>query len=377
MMLRLMALLVCCFALATPAFAQNARIALVIGVGNYTAVTKLRNPPRDARAVAAKLRDLGFQTDLLIDPDRAALERAIRALGDKAGSADVALFYYAGHALEAGGQNYLVPATANVQSARDIPFETVELNLVLAQLESRARTVLLFLDACRENPFASRIATGARGLVSRGLAASSANAMGTMVVYATAPGQTADDGAGEDSLFTTALLRHIDTPGLEVRQMLSRVRRDVRDATKGAQIPWESSALEGDFYFHPAPTTNPAPLPSEAAIMPQLVTPPSKECEIPHFGGMRTGGALALLRVVNNGKRCGAHLFANRQRKIPFESLSLQQGPSHGVVTIEGNSFYYIPANKFAGSDSFKIVSLPSGSVTVAVTVFPPEALQQ
>jgi hypothetical protein len=416
-------LLVACMALATGARAQEARMALVVGIGNYKAVPVLHNPPRDARAVAAKLRGLGFQADLVVDPDRAGLERAIRAFGDKARKADVALVYYAGHALESGGQNYLLPATADLHSARDIPFETVSLDLIPAQLEGTAHTVLLFIDACRDDPFVSRIATSQRGIASHGLAAASASATGTLIVYATAPGQTADDGSGDDSPFTTALLHHLDEPGLEVRQMLSRVRRDVRNATNGTQIPWESSSLEGDFYFRPAALTATEPLriPPPATNVPPLATvvPPANpgaavkstqeamvrppatiaetprsvdptlakpvapaspqatlSCEVPRFTGMTTGaGALATIRVVNTGNRCGVRV--TQPGSFPFSSLSLTTSPVHGEVAIERSAFYYTPAGGFVGTDEFTIVSSPTGSVKVSVTVLPPEALQR
>ena len=436
-MFRLLVLLFCYAALIPSANAQSQQIALVIGVGNYKTISPLRNPPRDARAVAAKLRGLGFQTDLVIDPDRAALERAIRDVGDNGRAATAVLVYYAGHALETGGQNYLVPASAKISSVRDVPFETVALDLIPAQLEGRTRTLMIFLDACRDNPFASRIATGQRGITARGLAPPSANATGTLVVYATAPGQTADDGAGDDSPFTTALLRYIDAPGLEVRQILSRVRRDVRDATKGAQIPWESSSLEGDFYFRPPLAAGVSPLPSPAAgpprpaaqagptsppfqvtTTPQSPTPAStaqtspraaavplappptnltppqfqvatapqsitssptrvdKACYTTPFRGIDTAaGAVAFMRVVNNGKPCSVRLTRGPGRS--YDELFLTKEPKHGIVAINGSSFYYTPSTGFTGTDTFTITASPVALVTASVSVLPPEALQE
>lgn len=258
------------------AWAGGGRVALVVGVGAYRNVPALRNPPRDARAIAAKLKSLGFDTELVLDPDRGRFESAIRALGERARSADVALFYYAGHALEAGGQNFLLPTGTDLHTARDLPFEAVGLDLIPAQLEGRARTVLLFLDSCRDNPFALRLASDGRSIAARGLAMPSTGATGTLVVFATAPGRIAQDGGGENSPFTTALLRHIDDPGLEIRQIMSRVRSEVRTETGGAQVPWESSSLEGDFYFRPG-TAPPPPVaavaPAPAAAVPAQVMP--------------------------------------------------------------------------------------------------------
>ena len=247
---------------AAVTFAQSAtpgrRVAVVVGVGAYQSVPTLANPPRDARAVAAALQKLGFDTTLVIDPDRAALEQAVRTLGDKARNADAAVFFYAGHALEADGRNYIIPVSAKIATLRDLPFETVDLDLVGQQAEGRARTVIVFMDACRDNPFAARLAASGRGIrPGGGLAAPASDSSGTLIAFATAPGHTAEDGSGADSPFTTALLAHVATPGLEVRQMLGLVRHDVREATDGKQVPWESSALEGEFYF--APTSQSAP----------------------------------------------------------------------------------------------------------------------
>lgn len=240
--------------------ADNGRVALVIGAGAYKEVPTLANPPRDAVAVAAALRELGFDTDLLVDPsDRATVERAVRALGVKARAADAAVFFYAGHALEFGGRNYIVPVGAEIHTPQDLPFELVDMDLITSQLDGRARVIMLFLDACRDNPFALRIAGATRSLASRGLSLPTSTATGTLIAYATAPGQTAADGIGSThSPFTTALLENIRIPGLEVRQLLARVRKSVREASDGRQIPWESSALEGEFYF--APPVNSAPV---------------------------------------------------------------------------------------------------------------------
>ena len=242
------------------AHADNGRVALVIGAGAYKEVPTLANPPRDAVAIAAALRELGFDTDLVVDPsDRATVERAVRALGVKARAADAAVFFYAGHALEFGGRNYIVPVGAEIHTPQDLPFELVDMELVTSQLDGRARVIMLFLDACRDNPFALRIAGATRSLASRGLSLPTSTATGTLIAYATAPGQTAADGIGSThSPFTTALLENIKIPGLEVRQLLARVRKSVREASNGRQIPWESSALEGEFYF--APLVSPPPV---------------------------------------------------------------------------------------------------------------------
>ncbi|MFN6999919.1 MAG: caspase domain-containing protein [Elioraea tepidiphila] len=251
----------------TEAFAQ--RVALVIGNGAYVEAPPLANPANDATDIHAALTRLGFDSELVVDADRIGLERAIRRFGDRAVGAEAAMLFYAGHAVEVAGRNHLIPVSASIRSDRDLPFETVDVDAVMTQLEGRARVILLFLDACRDNPFRLRLAAqGGRGIAGTGLAAVR-GPVGTLVAFSTAPGTVAQDGTGRNSPFTAALLRHIETEGLEVRPMLGRVRQTVREATGGAQIPWENASLEGEFYFRPAA---PRP-PSVAALSPQPQAP--------------------------------------------------------------------------------------------------------
>jgi hypothetical protein len=386
---------------AVPVWAQAParRVAVVVGVGAYQTVPPLANPPRDARAIAEALKKLGFDTTLVVDPDRNALERAIRTLGDKSAGAEAALFFFAGHGVEAGGHNYIVPTSAKVSTVRDLPFEAVDLDLLSEQLEGRARTVMVFLDACRDNPFAFTLSGGDRGLSpGRGLAAPVADASGTLIAFATAPGRTAQDGDGLDSPFTTALLKHLDTPGLEVRQMLGLVRKDVREATDGKQIPWESSALEGSFYFHPvgaaqiagadeppqagrpsAPgpsqrTTGPEPSadasgsslprlkpPAPGAPAAQVATnaapgaapgaatgsspgaslpapPPFSRCRVRRFGGIRRpGGVSTVMTVASDGRGCGFRIYLKIADHTPFDSVVATTQPTTGKLVINNN----------------------------------------
>jgi hypothetical protein len=246
--------------------AQSAerRVALVVGVGGYKNVPALPNPPNDARDVAAALTRLGFETETLVDPDRLAFEAAARRLGERARNADAALFFFAGHALEAAGRNWLVPAPADIHTDRDLRFETLDLEGILEQVDGAARLSILILDACRDNPFRRLLQAGSRGIGGAGLGQVQA-AAGTLVAFATAPGTVAADGKGRNSPFTGALLRHIEEPGLELRQLMAVVRKDVREATRNAQVPWENSALEGSFYFKAAPEPPAAPVPTATA----------------------------------------------------------------------------------------------------------------
>jgi hypothetical protein len=249
---------------AGAAIADERRVALVVGVSNYKHIPPLANPQRDAAKMAETLTRLGFEVEQIIDPDRAALEAGVRNLGQRARGAEAGLFYYAGHALEHAGRNWLLPATADIQRDRDLRFEALDLDSILDQLEGSARVSLLFLDSCRDNPFRMRLAGSTRDMGMRGLGRVTSG-YGTFVAFATAPGTVAEDGIGNNSPFTTALLKRIETPGLELRRLLSQVRGDVREATKGRQVPWDNSALDGDFFFR-APVETAAPAKPATAV---------------------------------------------------------------------------------------------------------------
>jgi hypothetical protein len=254
-LVRPIALLVAALLALAPASAQaDRRVALVIGNSAYRNTPALPNPRNDAAAIADALQKLGFAVQSGFDLDRAATEQALRAFGDSLGDADVALFYYAGHGLQVDAKNYIVPVDARLASENDLPFEAVDLALVLSLMERQPRTNLVFLDACRDNPLAQNLARSmgaARSTaVSRGLAIAESG-IGTLLVYATQPGNVALDGSGAHSPFTQGLLDYIAAPDIEVRQMLTRVRAAVLQATGGKQVPWDHSSLTGDFFFVP------------------------------------------------------------------------------------------------------------------------------
>jgi Caspase domain/Bacterial SH3 domain len=198
------------------------------------------------------------------DQDKAGMQALLRQFSAKLPGADASLFFYAGHGLQVERRNWMVPVDAALESEIDLPFEGVAVDTVLDLMEETTPLRVVFLDACRDNPLARRLARSApsRSLgVGRGLARMS-NRTGTLIAFATEPDQVALDGDGDHSPFTEALLEHIETPGLEVRQMLSRVRATVIDSTNGEQLPLDTSALIEDFYFT---TPSPAPVPTEPA----------------------------------------------------------------------------------------------------------------
>jgi uncharacterized caspase-like protein len=240
--------------LVAPPPAQK-RVALVMGNSAYRHVAKLANPANDAAGMAAALTRLGFEVIEGRDLDKTATEKTIRAFQKSLSGADVALFFYAGHGLQVAGQNYIAPIDATLKAEGDLDFETVPVDLVLKQMERGTKTNLVFLDACRDNPLADNLARsmGTRSAsVGRGLARVGAG-LGTLIAFATQPGSVALDGAGANSPFTAALLKHIERPGIDVGELMIEVRREVLAATNGVQVPWDQSSLTGRFYFSGTP----------------------------------------------------------------------------------------------------------------------------
>ena len=235
------------------------RVALVIGNGAYEHVPALKNPRNDAEDMAAALRDVGFEVVAGTDLDRAAFYERIGEFTERARGAEAALFYYAGHGMQLSGANYLLPVDATQRSEWTLKGTAVKLQEVLANMGGAAR--LVFLDACRDNPFLEGIAGGGRSsAASRGLTRVASDSPGSdggmFIAYATAPGAVAADGDGRNSPFTAALKRHIGEPGLEINEVINRVRRTVR-AEQPSQTPWHSSSLQDAFHF--APRVDPAP----------------------------------------------------------------------------------------------------------------------
>ncbi|WP_420971555.1 caspase family protein [Bradyrhizobium sp. B120] len=253
------------------------RLALVLGNSHYQAVPVLGNPANDAADVATALRSIGFDVIEQRDGTRDAMANAVRDFSKRLSGADVALFFYAGHGLQMNGENYLVPVDAKIETPADVRFNTMNLTDIQQEMEGAGRANIIILDACRNNPFLEKLARSARAAPTRGLGRIDATGQGSLIVYSTQPNNVALDGSGRNSPFTAALLKHIATPGIEVRQMLSRVRGDVLAATSQQQTPWDSSSLVGDVYLAAAPppvvTASPPSMPLQPAAPSQVAAP--------------------------------------------------------------------------------------------------------
>jgi len=245
MLRRLVAFLITSSLLIRSTFAEtNDRTALVVGNGAYERVARLRNPANDSKAIADTLRRDGFNVIEAEDATRREMIEATRTFAGKLTPGGVGLFYYAGHGIQAKGDNYLVPVDAIVAAEDDLQYEALKLQDVLDKLDdSRVRLSIVILDACRDNPFfhSSRSVTGGWRAVDA--------SRGTLIAYATAPGQTAMDGDGANGIYTTELLKAMSKPGQKLQDIFEEVTEAVARKTGNAQTPWISSSFRGTFYF--------------------------------------------------------------------------------------------------------------------------------
>ena len=237
------------------------RVALVIGNSNYLQVKALPNPTRDAAAVAALLRGAGFDSvEVQENLSNTDMKRVIRDFFDRTRDSDVAVLYYAGHGMEVDGVNYLLPVDAALKRDIDVEDEAVSLDRVLKILEPARRLRLVILDACRDNPFTQSMRrTVASRSIGRGLARIEPTVTDTLIAFAAKAGSTADDGTGLHSPFTSALLKNLQTPGLDLRIAFGRVRDDVLAATNHRQEPFVYGSLGGQTVsLFPVEATKPA-----------------------------------------------------------------------------------------------------------------------
>ena len=233
-----------------PAQEKGGRVAIVIGNSNYPSGA-LTNPKNDATARAGALKKLGFDVELKLDATKADIDGLLRRFSGKAEKATVAALFYAGHGIQVGGSNYLVPIDANPRSEKDLKRDMVKMDDVIDDM-GEARVKLVFFDACRDNPLSRSFSRGG----SRGMAAP-VEATGTLISFATKHGNTAADGDGNHSPYTNAMLAALENPsGVEIEQLLRKVQQGVKAETKGQQEPWRYGSLDGDFYFKVADPTN-------------------------------------------------------------------------------------------------------------------------
>lgn len=249
-MLRLVALVLACLALAPGGARAERRVALVLGNAAYEAATQLANPVNDAADLAQKLRSLGFEVVEGENLGKRDMERRIGEFADALDGADVGLLFYAGHGLQVDGRNYIVPVDARLDVPVKLRLEAVPMDEILDIMEQQAKTSLVFLDACRNNPFGRGLSSNRSAKPLPGLAQFDA-ARGSFIAFSTGPGSVALDGTGRNSPFAAALLRHIAAPGQSISDLMIAVRGDVLKATRDQQRPWEQGSLIERFEFVP------------------------------------------------------------------------------------------------------------------------------
>lgn len=250
------------------------RVALVIGNSDYKK-SPLKNPVNDAKDIASALQDLGFDVVLGTNLTRDEINQKVSEFSPMLAKADIGFFYFAGHGFQYEGENYLVPVAFDINNENDIPREALSTGSILKKMDDAGNAVnIVVLDACRNNPYAGSFSTVKRSLklpsdanstaasvlsdanLSRGLTRSNVKGLtplngpsGSLIAYATAPGQVAADGSGSNGLYTQYILNYIKQPDVAIEQVFKKVRIGVMKDTSGSQIPWENSSLLGDFYF--------------------------------------------------------------------------------------------------------------------------------
>jgi uncharacterized caspase-like protein len=233
----------------TPAQYPEPRLALVVGNAAYREAP-LVNPVNDARDVAQALKASGFEVTLLENAKLRDIRVALRDFSDQLRRrGGVGLFYFAGHGVQVKGRNYLVPVGAEIEREDEVEFESLDASQVLEKLDSAGnRFNIVILDACRNNPFARAYRSATQGLARMDAPG------GTVVAFSTAPGSVASDGPGRNGLYTKNLVEAMGRQGLTLEDVFKQVRASVRRDSGGAQTPWESTSLEGEFFFHPIDT---------------------------------------------------------------------------------------------------------------------------
>ncbi|WP_425406040.1 caspase family protein [Hwanghaeella sp.] len=342
-------------------FNRNIRkVALVVGAADYADQEPLANPLRDAAAVADKLKGIGFEVIETVNPTIDDLRDAEDDFLDAALDADIALFYFAGHSIQVSDVNYLIPVDARLDDPKSLRRELLDVSRLVSRLDRLAKTKIIILDACRNNPFLDRVAVVSDGQqiegtqtaqsqpASRGLAplstfseevdvkrAEDGEAYGTVIAYAAAAGRTASDGDGEHSPYTTALLERLDEPGLEVGRMFRAVAGDVLKNTNGVQRPEYLVRLTNEVYFR-----FPEPLDCD-----YLAAEPYNNLGIPgvEFDSIRTAEAIPACRDAVTADPDNPRFLHNLARALDAarrfdEAVPLyRQAAEKGFVFAENN----------------------------------------
>lgn len=303
----------------------NSRVALVIGNSNYENIQSLANPQNDARLMAETLAEAGFEVRQLVDANYREMKKELLEFGRILRNSDVeaGLIYYAGHGVQVRGENYLIPVNATLADEDEVDLEGINVNDFLRVMNSSNSPVnIVVLDACRNNPF-----KGAFRSATRGLAPVDAP-MGTLIAYATSPGQVALDGAADNSPYTAALSRAIvESPGEPIESVFKRARRDVLSETGDKQVPWEVSSITGDFYFYPEDEEAPASTPAPAIS--------TSDLDVAYWSAVRDDPTASELRAYLEKFPNGLFAGVARKRLEALETKPQQQASLDPAATVD------------------------------------------
>jgi formylglycine-generating enzyme required for sulfatase activity/uncharacterized caspase-like protein len=348
----------CAMPLIVPTAQAAKRVALVIGNDTYDTLPALNNARADARGIADKLRDLGFDVILKLDAGRRSFGRAFAEFEGKAADAEVGLVFYAGHGIQSGGANYLIPSDAQIEAEEDLRYGGLNYrDLLEAMKRAGTRLNIVILDACRDNPLPKRTRSSARGLT---VTAAPVGIRGTAIVYSAAPGQTAQDGPqGGHGVFTGALLRVLDRPGLSLEQVFKETAVRVARATNNRQKPWINSSVTGDFVFNRSAPPGTAAAPSASgtdreALFWSTIKESKRASDFEAYLQQYPNGTFAVLA------RSRALEFKPRQTA----ALSRPVEPEFRLEPIEGTYVALRNANVRAAPDvdAPRVATLPKGS---------------
>ena len=341
--------------LAAPAHAS--RLALVIGNAAYTD-GPLKNPVNDARAMDQKLASLGFRVQRIENLKRTQIGRTITAFASTVRAGDDVVVFYAGHGVQVKGVNYLPAVDADIQSEEDVPLNSLNLNNLMDRLdEAKAGLKILFLDACRNNPYARSFRSADRGLARVGAAPS-----GTLIHFATRPGSVAADGGGANGLYTSELLRHLDSPNVPIEAMLKRVSAAVETASKGTQEPWTEGSIRGEFYFRGTGAGAGVQLASARAE--PTGRPAQGDPEEDAWASTKAANTAAAYDAYLNEYPKGRYASAARIGKVAVQGQSSPQPTAQQAVQPRpASTSTYTPGQVFKDcTDCPEMVVIPAGS---------------
>lgn len=359
-----------CLLVSAGATLAQKRVALVIGNSSYTAVAPLANPKNDATAIADMLQRIGFDSvELALDLSGEAMRGQLSSFSQKSLGADLALVYYAGHGIEVGGVNYLMPVDAKNLTTTTIGLQAIALESVMNSIADARQLKLVILDACRDNPFAAILRqTGGTRSIGHGLARLEPSSPETLVAYAAREGTVAHDGDGTNSPYTQALLRHLGEPDLDIRLAFGRVRDEVMQKTNKRQEPFVYGSLGGNVTAlvstQSGAVAAASPRPQEAPPVQIAAVPPP-------------AAAATATRAIPDTDKRRIREFADKH-KIPLPEMELDNTPASRSSA--GSSWIGVwgADAPWGGAGRMFMVALTGiasdGSVTGAYSYGPPGA---